>query len=180
MPRSIIGTAAIVCLASGLSIHSAFAAPVALGPVGCDSSVFHEEKVGADGSGAYSLPFGFLPPPPGLTDALCAGGAPCFEYELAVTNDCADPGAAELRIAYDTPARDDNFEMTIADPGGVVTTRTNGNQYSVESFFANPASGTWRIRLAPYSADDAPFRLRAKLEASETMPAPNAQGQLLP
>ncbi|MGH7820802.1 MAG: hypothetical protein ACREQ9_13620 [Candidatus Binatia bacterium] len=171
---------AAVCVStafSGFLTARPAGAATDLGEIGCDGTLFHEEKTGAAGSGIYSLPIGILPPPAAYADVLCALGAPCFEYTMTLNNDC---GAFQLRIAYDTPARDDNFEMRVEDPNGIVSTARNGNQYSVESFFPSPASGVWKIRMAPYSADEAPFRLRAKLEPTEYAPPANALGQHLP
>jgi hypothetical protein len=48
----------------------------------------------------------------------------------------------------------------------------------MEIFVNAPEAGAWTITVAPYSADHATFRMRAKLEALPWRPA--TQGQLLP
>ena len=164
--------AAIALVMLALTSDRVYAAPTHLGDLGLDDWLFWSDGR-VEGSGAYSLPSA----PAALADPLCALGQPCFEFTLGVTETI--PGA-RLRIAYDTSMRDDNFELTVIDPSGAETTRTNGNQYSLEVFFPNPATGLWTLRLVPYSAEDAPLRLRAKLESETYVPTPDADGRLLP
>lgn len=105
----------------------------------------------------------------------CANVGPCSRFRLKVEK----PGAI-LRVGLDTPARDDGFEMIITSPAGVTTRATNGNQYSIETFISNPAAGIWNITVAPYSADNATFRMRAKLEATPYKPKADSKRRLLP
>jgi hypothetical protein len=170
---------AIVGLALAASVCSANDTPVDLGDLRFEEVMFWENAIGADGRGLYSLPSA----PAALSDTLCAADQPCYLFTLDVSQTSAK---ARLRLGYDTPMRDDNFQLTVTDPKGVVTTRSNGNQYSVEMFFDKPAVGTWTLKLVPYSAEDAPFRLRAKLEAAPFDPVaqleknPTWDGRLLP
>lgn len=103
----------------------------------------------------------------------CALVDPCFAYTLDVA-----AGATSLRVGLDTPSRDDGFEMTITPPSGSVVRRTNSNAYSMESFVTPPPAGRYTITVAPYSAEHASFRMRAKLEAAPYVPP--VTGDLLP
>jgi hypothetical protein len=106
----------------------------------------------------------------------CEQIGPCFTFAL----DVLDAGAANLRIALDTPARDDGFQVNVLGPtGAVVASMANGNQYNMESFIPTPAKGRYTIKVAPYSADYASFRMRAKLEATPYVPVAT-DGLLLP
>jgi hypothetical protein len=82
-------------------------------------------------------------------------------------------GAARLRVAIDTPSREDTFDVELLDPSGAVQGATsNSNQFNAEAFVAKPAGGDWTVRVTPSGATDAWFRLRAKLEDTvETKPA---------
>jgi hypothetical protein len=76
-----------------------------------------------------------------------------------------DPGAARLRVAVDTPSREDTFTVDLLDPSGATAgTTANSNQFNAEGFVAKPAGGDWTVRVTPTKA--APFRMRAKLEAA--------------
>ncbi len=94
-----------------------------------------------------------------------AGGcdvvAPCFEYRLRIAN-----GGYRLRVAVDTPSREDTFSFTIDDPKGVQAGgASNSNQFNEEAFVAKPAPGTWTVKVVPTNVDKASFRMRARLEA---------------
>lgn len=107
-------------------------------------------------------------------DRCSIQGHPCFRYDLTTAS-----AGARLRIGFDTPMRDDGFEITVRDAaGGVIGRATNGNKYSVELFVLNPPAATYHITVAPYSADYAHFRMRAKLE--ETIPTLGGTGDALP
>ena len=96
---------------------------------------------------------------------VAQGTAP-FEYPLQVA-----PGGARLRVAIDTPSREDTFVLDLVDPKGVVKgSAENGNQFNDEAFVEKPAAGRWIVRVTPSGATRASFRLRAKLE--RTVPAP--------
>jgi hypothetical protein len=89
-------------------------------------------------------------------------------------------GGARLRVAIDTPSRQDSFQVDVVDPAGVVaSSATNSNQFNAEAFVDKPAAGKWTIRVTPVEATDAPFRMRAKLE--DALPAkPAGKVALLP
>lgn len=92
---------------------------------------------------------------------LCGLPAPCPTYALHV-----EGGGERLRVAIDTPARDDSFRVELIDAAGVVVARAeNGNQFNAEAFVEQPAAGLWTVRVVPTNATHAAFRLRAKLEA---------------
>lgn len=168
LPRAWLQVAALVLVASGVSTAGLAAQPVYVGALGADATLFWDGGyVGS--SPAYSAP---LAPSNAAVDR-CALMEPCFNFELDVVQ-----AGAVLRIALDTPMRDDGLEVTFTDPSGVSTKRANSNQYSIENFFPNPAVGRWKIKVAPYSADHASFRMRAKLESVPYQPS--GSGQLLP
>lgn len=142
--------------------------PVFVGALGADQSVFW------DGGYVGSSPTYSLPLAPSLASVdRCAVFDPCFSYQLETLQ-----SGAVLRIALDTPMRDDGFEITIISPSGGVTRRANSNQYSTEVLLTQPAAGAWTIRVAPYGAEFAAFRMRAKLESTPFLPA--GQGALPP
>ena len=107
--------------------------------------------------------------------ALCGVQGPCFTYPLTLSK----PGA-RLRVAIDTPSREDSFQVDVIDPSGrVAGSATNSNQFNEESFVKDPAAGDWTVRVIPKGATRAFFRLRAKLEAA--LPAkPATRTALLP
>jgi len=145
---------------------------VQVGSLALDGTLFWEgEAVGA--APIHSLPFG---PSNSAAPRCTLEGNPCQHFEFEVL----DAGAHALRLGFDTPERDDAFEITVVQPSGQSTVLTNPNSYSVESSFPSPAVGVWRVSVAPYSAEDAPFRMRAKLESARYVPTPDAEGLLLP
>ena len=96
-----------------------------------------------------------------------SGSAP-FEFPIDIA-----AGAARLRVAVDTPSREDSFRMDLVDPKGVLKgTAENSNQFNAEAFAPNPAPGKWKIVVTPDGATRASFRLRAKLESSIPKPPP--------
>lgn len=108
-------------------------------------------------------------------DALCDTAGPCFEYPLQVRS-----GGARLRVAIDTPSREDTFRVDVVDPSGAVAASTsNGNQFNAEAFVDAPAAGNYSIRVIPTAVKDATFRMRAKLE-SVVQAAPEGRVALLP
>lgn len=107
--------------------------------------------------------------------STCAN-APCFRYTLKV----ASPGALRLRIALDTITRNDNFSLQVTAPGGAVTSGTNANAFNKELFINNPAVGSYKIVVRPYSASNTAFAMRAKLETQLPVRTPDANGLLLP
>lgn len=94
--------------------------------------------------------------------ALCEVAGPCFEYPLLLAAD-----GARLRVAIDTPSREDTFLVEVVDADGtVVASTSNGNQFNAEAFLAEPTAGAYIVRVLPQSVEDASFRMRAKLEAA--------------
>ncbi len=100
--------------------------------------------------------------------SLCDVLGPCFEYPLELA-----ASGARLRVAIDTPSREDTFVVQILDPAGaVVASTSNQNQFNAEVFLAEPAAGAYSVRVLPQTVEDAAFRMRAKLEqALEPVPA---------
>jgi hypothetical protein len=85
-----------------------------------------------------------------------------------------------LRVAVDTPDRGDSFLIELADPQGeVVASRENSNQFNEEAFVETPEPGTWFVRVTPSGGTQAPYRLRARLEAAPPEPEPDGT-ELLP
>lgn len=94
--------------------------------------------------------------------ALCGITGPCFVYPLEVAED-----GARLRVAIDTPSREDTFVVQILDLDDTVVAETsNPNQFNAEAFLEEPAAGSYSVRVLPQQVEDASFRMRAKLEAS--------------
>jgi hypothetical protein len=86
----------------------------------------------------------------------------CWTFPLTVGT-----GGHRLRVAIDTPSREDSFEIDLLDPAGVQqATATNSNRFNIEAFIAKPAPGRWTVRVVPRDASYASFRMRAKLEGA--------------
>jgi hypothetical protein len=102
--------------------------------------------------------------------------SPCFRYRLGVES----PGAAQLRVAIDTPARNDNFYIEVTGPDGQKVSGRNANAFNRELFIEAPPIGTYVILVRPYSASNTTFQMRAKLEDVISSPQPDAEGFLLP
>jgi len=108
-------------------------------------------------------------------DALCDIAAPCPTWKLVVAGQ-----SARLRVAIDTPSREDTFGLELLDPSGaVVASASNSNQFNTEAFVPTPAPGSWTVRVVPQGVDKASFRLRAKLER-EVPKRPVGKVALLP
>ena len=108
-------------------------------------------------------------------DSMCNVAAPCPTWPLRVAD-----RAARLRVALDTPSREDTFGLELIDPSGaVVASSSNSNQFDTETFALTPAVGTWTVRVVPQGVDKAAFRLRAKLER-EIPSRPTGKVALLP
>jgi hypothetical protein len=105
---------------------------------------------------------GIVPDP-----SLCDIVAPCPSWEVALTHE-----AHRLRVAIDTPSREDSFGLEVLDAAGaVVASGAAANQFNGEAFLARPKAGRYTIRVVPENATDAFFRLRIKLEAAPAAPA---------
>ncbi|HEV7461705.1 MAG TPA: hypothetical protein VGN78_14295 [Solirubrobacteraceae bacterium] len=92
--------------------------------------------------------------------SLCGVTGPCFSYLLRLRG-----VGARLRVAIDTPSREDTFAFDVIDPyGKVVASASNSNQFNAEAFVAKPTPGLWRVEVRPQDVTDASFRMRAKLE----------------
>jgi len=86
----------------------------------------------------------------------------CWTFPLDVK-----AGGHRLRVAIDTPSREDSFEVQVLDPSGTVqASATNSNRFNIEAFVAKPQAGRWTVRVVPRDASYASFRMRAKLEAA--------------
>lgn len=105
---------------------------------------------------------------------LCDVVAPCPTFALRVPG-----GGHRLRVAYDTPSREDSFELQLVAPDGTVTSEDGSNVFNAEAFVAKPAGGAWTVRVLPKGATRASLRLRAKLERAPE-PKPAAPRPLLP
>jgi hypothetical protein len=96
-------------------------------------------------------------------------GTTPFAFPLTLSS-----GGARLRVALDTPSREDTFTVDLVDPTGTVrATAQNSNQFNTEAFVSSPAGGRWVVRVTPAGATRASFRMRAKLEAK--LPTPPAK-----
>lgn len=172
MRRLFVVGALIAGLAALLPAATAHTESVYVGEIGLGGTLFWEGTA-ADANPVHALPFA---PSLDQVDRCSIPEHQCQVFEL----DVADGGAWSLRIAFDTPERDDNFEVVVESPSGVRTRLVNPNAYSVEESIANPEQGLWHIFVAPYSAEDAPVRFRAKLEAARPTSTPDDDGYLLP
>jgi hypothetical protein len=116
--------------------------------------------------------------------ALQPGDAVFWDGETVNDGDVPQPyslpiaaGGERLRVAIDTPSRQDSFAIDVIAPDGSVrASKTNSNQFDEEAFVKAPEAGTWTVRVVPKGATKAFFRLRAKLEG----PAPQRSRALLP
>lgn len=164
--------ASVALLGSVMAPRLASAEDASLvGSLHADGTAFWEGGY-VDGSALHSLPFVSS----NAQADRCATTGPCFTYRLELLDTGAD-----LRVGFSTPARDDGFEITIFSPTGAQVGRaSNNNQYNTEIFVKTPAVGIYTIKVAPYSADWAQFKMRAKLESVAYQPTANADGLLLP
>jgi hypothetical protein len=86
----------------------------------------------------------------------------CWTFPVEVK-----PGGWRLRVAIDTPSREDSFELDVLDPSGAQqASATNSNRFNVEAFVTKPKPGRWTVRVVPRDASYASFRMRAKLETA--------------
>ena len=129
-----------------------------------------------------------LTPPASAHDVtptpLQPGEAAFWDGETVSDGDVPGPYALpiaasgeRLRVAIDTPSREDSFQIDVIAPNGAVrASNANSNQFNEEAFVEAPEAGTWTIRVSPKGATKAFFRLRAKVERA----APTRSGALLP
>ncbi len=97
-----------------------------------------------------------------LDSSLCDVQAPCPTWTVRLPVD-----GHRLRIALDTPSREDSFDIELLSSAGAVLHRTSlSNQFDGELFVADPKAGEYRIRVVPKGATNAFFRMRAKLESA--------------
>jgi hypothetical protein len=106
--------------------------------------------------------------------SLCDVVAPCPTFELDVP-----AGGRRLRVAYDTPSREDSFDLQAIAPDGTVTTQSGSNVFNAELFVNKPAAGRWKVRIVPKGATQARVRLRAKVEGAPE-PRPPGTTPMLP
>jgi len=165
---------------------------IVIGPsVGVVTASSERTDIGISGGGAsataVTVPAGLYPGDMAFWDgsyvldgtvsnaALCDVTGPCFEYPLVIQAD-----GARLRVAIDTPSREDTFALELVDPAGdVVATTGNRGQFNAEMFLADPPAGGYVVRVRPQGVERASFRMRAKLE--DVVPgAPAGRVALLP
>lgn len=95
-------------------------------------------------------------------DGETASTGEMFEYPLQLNG-----SGARLRVAIDTPSREDSFRLEATAPdGSVAGSAQNSNQFNEELFVKDPAAGAWTVRVTAVNATRAFFRLRAKLESA--------------
>lgn len=105
---------------------------------------------------------------------LCDVVAPCPTWPLELAE-----GGRRLRVAIDTPSREDSFDVELLDPTGAVkATGSASNQFNGEAFAERPDAGRWTVRVVPRGATDASFRMRARLEGA--LPPAGEKHPLLP
>lgn len=151
----VIGPSVRASIGSRVLPYSSISGRTAEGPAGAAPEGLHlGDMVFWDGS--------FVADGNVLNAALCDVAGPCFEYPLGI-----QAGGVRLRVAIDTPSREDTFVLELVDPdGAVVATVTNSGQFNAELFFAKPSAGDYQVRVRPQNVERASFRLRAKLEAT--------------
>jgi hypothetical protein len=107
------------------------------------------------------------------TPAACGVTGQCFSWSLPI-----GPAGRELRLAIDTPMRNNTFELDAVSPSGQVTSVQNNNAFNAELYVPHPAAGTWTVRVMPQGVSYASFRLRAKLEGPLAPPSGRKLPQL--
>ena len=87
-----------------------------------------------------------------------------WTYEVKV-----EGPAYRLRIGFDHPDVEDNFQIAISSPDGNVvgSLGPGAGLYSAEYLRLDPQVGTWTIRVTASEVGQSSFRLRAKLESRE-------------
>jgi hypothetical protein len=87
-----------------------------------------------------------------------------WTYEIAVTE-----RAYRLRIGFDHPDVEDNFQVRIIDPDGdtAASLGPGAGLYSAEFRKESAETGTWKVEVVATEVAESGFRLRAKLEAQE-------------
>jgi hypothetical protein len=108
------------------------------------------------------------------TSSECGVTGPCYTWPLKV-----GPGGRELRVAIDTPARTNQFELDVVSPSGTTTSTVTSNEFDAEAYVHKPEAGTYTIRVMPQDVSYASFRMRAKLEGPLATP-PAHKVMLLP
>lgn len=102
-------------------------------------------------------------------------GPASLEYGVRV-----EAPAYRLRIGFDHPDVEDDFQVQIVDPSGTVADSIGpgAGLYSAEFVRLDPEVGTWRVRVNANEVSDSAFRLRAKLEIRK--PSIGEAGPVLP
>jgi hypothetical protein len=124
--------------------------------------------------------------------ALCGVAGPCWEYLLRVDAPgtrlrvalgaiLPDPGGVRAWPDFQASDTQTVFRLQVFGPGSDANTDdpvaegSTGEAltaYAVELFVRNPLPGTYTVRVIPESVTDMAFRLRAKLERSDSPTAP--------
>lgn len=93
---------------------------------------------------------------------LCDVAGPCFSYQITLAQ-----SGHRLRVAVDTPSREDHFAIDVIAPDGeVVGSAENSNMFNAEAFAPSPKAGKYTVTVRPVEVSDAAFRMRARLEAA--------------
>lgn len=88
------------------------------------------------------------------------GTGESWTYQVRV-----EESAYRLRIGFDHPDVEDNFQVRVTSPGGASESLGPGaGLYSTEFLRLAPEVGTWRIEVVAQEVADSRFRLRATLE----------------
>ena len=87
-----------------------------------------------------------------------------WEYRIRV-----EESAYRLRIGFDHPDVEDNFQVQVFNPDGSPAERLGpgAGLYSAEFQRYDPEVGTWRVEVVAQEVADSSFRMRAKLESRE-------------
>lgn len=103
-----------------------------------------------------------------LPEAVACAQTTCFDWDLKVA-----AKGERLRVAIQTPSREDAFSLELIDPQGKVAGSSDASGvFAQEVYIHQPAGGTWKARVIPRNATFASFQMRAKLEASAKKLAP--------
>lgn len=98
-----------------------------------------------------------------------------FSYALHLAG-----GGARLRVAIDSPSRDNQFTVDVINPhGATAASASNSNQFDAEAFLDKPEAGDWTVKVTPTQVTNGDFRMRAMLESA--VPAmPSGHVAMLP
>ncbi|MFT5223324.1 MAG: hypothetical protein ACI867_001639 [Glaciecola sp.] len=108
--------------------------------------------------------------------ASCAGIEP-FQYTFVVQDTEAD----WLRLDWDQPLRQDEFQMQLLSPDGELIETATANSYSRGIRYDFPYAGTWGVDLLPLRTNGTAVRLRVGLgDDRDVAQLAGPGGELLP